>query len=218
MEINTNNLVVDMSLVVPNEYNPKISFRDNKENMEEFEKIKASIVVAGQILPVLVRELDGGKYEIINGYHRYEAMKELGYSTIEVKNLGKIDFDTAVSRALLTEDTKVPIDDLELAKLLKTVVTPEKPSEYWSEILPYTSEVIQSKVELVDFDFDSYDDGGDNLNGEEGGEDIFTFKVSNPEDVEVCNRALAIAGDDKNEAFLNLCKNAVVEEERAGNV
>lgn len=102
MEINTNNLVVDMSLVVPNEYNPKISFRDNKENMEEFEKIKASIVVAGQILPVLVRELDGGKYEIINGYHRYEAMKELGYSTIEVKNLGKIDFDTAVSRALLT--------------------------------------------------------------------------------------------------------------------
>ena len=156
MEINTNNLVVKIELLKPNDYNPKLDFRVNEDNAKEYEKIKNSLRIAGQISPVIVRELEDGTYEIINGYHRWEAMKELGYTEIEIKNLGKIDFDLAVSRALLTEDTKVPIDNIELAELLKRVVTLEKTVEYWADILPYEPETIQAKIDMVNFDFAQY--------------------------------------------------------------
>jgi uncharacterized ParB-like nuclease family protein len=158
MEINTNNMVVNINMVQPNDYNPKVDYKEDEENAKEFEKIKESIKIAGQIQPVIVRELDDGKYEIINGYHRWSAMKELGSEEIEIKNLGKIDFDIAISRALLTEDTKVPVDAIELANLMKELVTDEKPIEYWQELLPYTGEVIKSKIDLLDFDFTQYDE------------------------------------------------------------
>ena len=131
--------------------------------MREYEKIKESLRIAGQIQPILVRELDDGTFELVNGYHRWEAMKELGYKQIEVKNLGKLDFDTAVSRALLTEDTKVPIDMIELAELMKKIVTPEKPLDYWAELLPYDADLIKSKIDLLDFDFDQYETEGEGV-------------------------------------------------------
>lgn len=181
MQIIQNNLIVPIEKVKPNEYNPKLDFRANDDNLKEYEKVKKSLQIAGQIQPIIVRELEDGNYEIINGYHRWEAMKELGYIEIEVKNLGKIDWDTAVSRALLTEDTKIPIDVIELAELMKKVVTPEKPAEYWANLLPYNAELIQAKIELLNFNFDQLgqDDGGEidlaNLS--------YTFKFSNETDL-----------------------------------
>lgn len=165
MEINTNNLLVEITKVKPNTYNPKLDFESNDENKLEYEKIKQSLKVAGQIQPVLVRELEDGTFEIINGYHRWRAMQELGSTQIEVKNLGKIDFDTAVSRALLTEDTKIPIDAIELAELLKKIVSPDKPIDYWANILPYSSDLIKSKIDLLEYNFDKF-------NPEEGGVDL----------------------------------------------
>jgi hypothetical protein len=154
--INTNNLVVPINSLKANEYNPKLDFRTDENNLKEYEKIKKSLLVAGQIDPILVRELEDGTYEIVNGYHRWEAMKELGFKEVEIKNLGKIDLDTAISRALLTEDTKVPIDNIELAELMKRVVTVQKPIEYWARILPYPAELIQAKIDLINFDYSKY--------------------------------------------------------------
>jgi len=151
MKINTDNLVVDINKVFPNDYNPKLNFRDVPKNLEEFEKVKESIKQFGQVQPIIVREFKDG-YEIINGYHRWEAMKELGFDEIEIKNLGKIDFDTAVSRALLTEDTKVPIDTIELSYLIKKLITDDKDVDYWAKLLPYSSDEILKKVELMDYD------------------------------------------------------------------
>lgn len=208
MEINTNNLVVDIERVKPNGYNPKIFYKDNPANLAEFEKIKRSIEVAGQIQPVLVRELEDGTYEIINGFHRYSAMTELGYKQIEIKNLGKLDFETAVSRALLTEDTKVPIDNLELAGLMKKVVTEEKPAEYWAKLLPYTPEVIKQKIELVDFDFAQYDEAGTDGKIPEDDDAKFSFRI--PADgADICNEALELAHEDKNSAFIEICRSYV---------
>ena len=62
MEINTNNLKVDINLVVPNDYNPKLNFRENENNAKEFEKIKISLEKFGQVQPILVCEKEE-KYE-----------------------------------------------------------------------------------------------------------------------------------------------------------
>lgn len=144
-------------MILPIIYNPKLNYKENENNQLEFDKVKKSLQKFGQLQPIIVRQLDDEIYEIVNGYHRFEAMKELGYTEIEVKDLGKIDFDQAVAIALQTEDTKIPIDNVELASLINTLVTEEKPIEYWSELLPYDAELIKSKIELINFDFSQYE-------------------------------------------------------------
>ena len=80
MKIIENNQVVSISGVRPNEYNPKPNYNDTEELKQEFQKIKTSLRIHGQIDPVLVRQVkENDGYEIINGYHRYVAMKELGF-------------------------------------------------------------------------------------------------------------------------------------------
>ena len=49
---------------------------------EQFEELKASIKTHGFTIPILVRKLDNGKYELIDGEHRIMAAKELGYTKI----------------------------------------------------------------------------------------------------------------------------------------
>jgi len=203
--INTDNEVVSINNVVPNDYNPKLSIDNDKNNRKEFEKVKDSIKVAGQILPLIVRELENGKYEIINGYHRWRAMKALGYSKIEIKNLGKIDFDTAVSRALLTEDTKIPINNIGLSILIKKLVTTEKPISYWEPLLPYTQEVIKNKIDLITFNSDELDNESVETDDEEVS---FRFKL-NTNNAEVCNRALSMVCDDNNKAFFEICESYI---------
>lgn len=210
MNINTDNKVVDINLVQPNTYNPKLNFRENEDNAKEFEKIKESIKIAGQIQAILVREIEGDKFEIINGYHRWEAMKELGFTEIEVKNLGKIDFDTAVSRALLTEDTKVPIDSIELASLIKELVTKEKPIEYWSELLPYDAEIIQNKIEMLDFDWDSFKNKEGDDEGLEGDNKKLVF-ILDPEQYDIVMQALEKSQRTTNEHSLVIICNQYLD-------
>jgi len=212
MKINTNNLKVDINLVHPNKYNPKLNFEENEHNAIEYQKIKDSLEKFGQVDPVIVRTLDEGEYkgeyEIINGFHRHRAMKELGSQEIEIKDLGVIDFDTAVAIALQTEDTKIPIDNIELAGLMKELVTEDKDTDYWAKLLPYNAEIIQSKIDLIDFDFEQF-----NNEQEEGGGEIdnssFSFKIKDEVDAEMCHKALNLASDDKNDAFVELCRSFI---------
>lgn len=201
------NRIVDITQVVPNKYNPKLSVDDDEHNHYEYEKIKNSLQIAGQITPVIVRELEDGTFEIINGFHRHKAMTELGFTKIEIKNLGKIDFDTAVSRALLTEDTKVPIDNVELAHLLKKIVTPEKPIQYWADRLPYTPDLIHQKIEMLDFDFDSYSKGGGEPEDEDEKDNWLRFHIEDPEKFAMVKSALEKASDNENEALVEICAN-----------
>lgn len=210
MEINTNNSKVKIDLIKPNSYNPKVNFRENTHNFVEYEKVKKSLEKFGQVEPILVRELEDNTYEIVNGYHRYEAIKELGGEEIEIKNLGKISFDEAVAIALQTEETKIPIDNIELSGLIKSLISEEKNIEYWAELLPYTAEVIQNKLELVDFNFDQFNkesEGEEKLNKEDG--ESFSFKIKDEQEAEMCGKALNLASNDKNEAFVEICRSYV---------
>jgi len=49
---------------------------------EQFEELKASIRTHGFTIPILVRKLDNGKYELIDGEHRIMAARELGYTKV----------------------------------------------------------------------------------------------------------------------------------------
>lgn len=57
-------------------------------------KLREAIKADGFLQPVLVRELAGGKYEIVDGHHRTRAARELGLS-----HLPAIVFDASVKNA-----------------------------------------------------------------------------------------------------------------------
>lgn len=68
---------LEMAMVVPTEAQPRQSFKEDtiKELAESIEK-------NGLLQPIVVRPMDGGKYQIIAGERRYRAFKKLGKSMI----------------------------------------------------------------------------------------------------------------------------------------
>jgi len=169
MKIIENNKKVKIDQVQPNTYNPKPDFNSTDELKVEFGKIKESLRIHGQIDPVLVREIETDKYELINGYHRWMAMKELKFTEVEIKNLGIMSKEDAIKKALSTEELRVPLDVIEVAKLIKQVAD----SEAGLEGLPYLQEEIEKKIALLEFDWDNFQDTGetDEL------PDVKTFKI-----------------------------------------
>lgn len=71
----------------PNTWNPR------GMNKKEFEALKLSIKEHSQTQPIQVRPIKNG-YEIIGGYHRWLAMKELGFLEVEV-NITSMNDDEA---------------------------------------------------------------------------------------------------------------------------
>lgn len=112
----------------------KNGWNTNRVDRENFEKLKLSLKSLGAFKPVTVRELDDGTLEILCGYHRTEAAKELGFPEIPVLNIGKVDDDRAKEISLV-DNTRYGQDDAEaLSKLLETFDT-----ELIEAILPETS-------------------------------------------------------------------------------
>jgi hypothetical protein len=115
--------------LVPNKWN------SNKVDRKNFEKLKLSLQNLGSFKPVIAREV-GSYLEIIGGYHRCEAAKELGFPEIPVINLGSID-DQRAKEIGLVDNTRYGEDDTELlAKLLDEIdqdlmadIIPEAPVE-----------------------------------------------------------------------------------------
>lgn len=157
MKIIEENKVISIDEIYPNEYNPKPDFNSTEELKLEFEKIKKSIKFHGQGDPIKVRETAKG-YEIIDGYHRWFAMKELGYDKAEIKSFGKITREQAIKITLSFERTKIPLDVIEEAKLVKEIYELEQSIDG----LPYTEEEVADKIKLLEFDFDQYEDDMDN--------------------------------------------------------
>ena len=147
-----NNKIVGIEEIKANDYNPKLSYKDSPELMIEFDKLKKSLEYHGQIDPLLVREVKSG-YELVNGYHRLEAMKELKWKRVEIKDLGKISRIEAIKKALSTEELRIPLDVIEVAELIKGI----KDSEGSLEGLPYLEEEIENKIKLLNFDWSKYE-------------------------------------------------------------
>ena len=74
---NTQIILIPIEKIIPNR-EQHTGIRDK----EKFEHLKASIQEHGLLDPITVRPLDD-KYELISGYHRVEAFKQLGKKEIK---------------------------------------------------------------------------------------------------------------------------------------
>jgi ParB family chromosome partitioning protein len=129
--------IVDMGLVIPNTWNY------NEQPEEMFEKTKANIEEFGMIKPVTVRENEDGRFEIINGFHRWLACKELGYKKISINNLGTVNDSEAQSLTVLLNEIKGTSNAVKMGQLIDSVYG----SDHWEVILktlPISSDELEN--------------------------------------------------------------------------
>src|SRR5262245_43414646 len=97
----------------------KADWNYKKEDAALTKKLVANIKRNGQVETVMVRQLKGGKFEMVNGNHRHDAFAELGVSKVAVCDLGKISKAEAMRLAVETNETRYETDFVQLSKLVK---------------------------------------------------------------------------------------------------
>lgn len=112
----------DLLVEIPLSHLRKAPWNYKKEDATLAAKLKANIRRNGQLENIVVRELGGGVYEIVNGNHRHDAMKDLGFETVTCANLGDIDLDSAKRIAIELNETRFQSDGQRLSELMVGLV------------------------------------------------------------------------------------------------
>lgn len=152
-------VIIPIDSVKANPWNPK-----DKET-KEFRQVVRSLELYGFRQPILVRESDNDKYEILDGEQRYTAAKELGYTDVPVYNLGKIS-DTEAKAATIWMEVQVPFNEIDLSHLVVEL-------DEANIALPYTEAEIADFKHMSEFSFDNFDDDNEDFDDS----DVKTFKV-----------------------------------------
>lgn len=121
------------------------------------QKLAANIKRNGQIENILVRELETGFFEIVNGNHRYDALLQLGIQEIMAFNLGNVTHTQAKRIAIETNETVFKADHVRLAELIGEIIQDFDISEL-IETMPYSQEDLDSFTNLLNFDWNQFED------------------------------------------------------------
>lgn len=103
--------------IVPNRFQPRTVFDEDK-----IEELSRTIHTHGIIQPIVVREYEQGKYEIIAGERRWRAMKKLGWEEVPaiVKNMSDTETASVALIENLQREELSPIEEaLAYGKLLE---------------------------------------------------------------------------------------------------
>jgi len=160
--------LVLISKLEPNEWNP------NEQSDFIYLREKRSIEKFGFVMPVLVREV-GDKLEILDGEHRYRAMREIHAEGIDifttpekdhkipkgkiaVKNLGVVSDSAAKQLTILMNELHGEADTIKKADLIKGLAD-EVDFADLAELLPYPEDELKNLIDLADFDWEDYKSG-----------------------------------------------------------
>jgi len=152
-------LIVDINKVRPNTWNPKEGIEESTENKKHYEEIREEIRKKGLFEAITVREV-GGEYEILDGYHRWLACKELGFTEVRINNLGKVDDKLARAITLIKEQKKVPISELKVAEIVGWFKEQDVNDDIIKDMLGYSDETYEEYSKLFDFDWEDYKESG----------------------------------------------------------
>ena len=154
---------IDMKDLVKADWNYKT---DGTE--EQINKLMNSITADESVGVVAVRELPNNKFEVIDGNHRFEAIKRLGWKKVPCENFGNITKAKAITIARRRNHKWFDDDIIAYAELLNNEVLGEYTLDELEKIMPDTKEEMEKLQEMLDFDFDQFDgdfkyDESDNL-------------------------------------------------------
>lgn len=101
---------VPLDVIEPNEWNP------NRQDDAVFNATVENIQETGMLQPILIVTIGDGRYRIIDGEHRYEACKLLGYETIDAI-IQDFDEDVQKFQTMRFNLLKGKIDPVKFTKL-----------------------------------------------------------------------------------------------------
>jgi len=151
----------------------KADWNYKKEDEEKTKKLVGNFKRNGQIENIIVRELDTGFYEVINGNHRKDVFDILKIKKVHTYNFGNITQDRAVRIAIETNETRFDSDQLKLSELITMLTTKFKIADL-SNTMPYSEQDINNFLEVANFDFDKLGENGIDLNNP----DKFNINIS----------------------------------------
>ena len=108
--------IIPVERIEPNPQQPRLAF--NEETLRE---LSASVKEHGILQPILVRPLDGGRYQLIAGERRWRASKLAGLDTIPAL-IEDIDDDTALEIAIIENLQREDISPLDEAAMYDRMV------------------------------------------------------------------------------------------------
>ena len=179
-EIKGQDKIVDITKVKPNTWNPKDTIEENKEVKRIYEDIKEQIRKKGLFEAITVRNLGQGSrksWEILDGYHRWRACKELGFEEIRVNDLGKIDDKLARAITVVKEQKKVPVSELGIVDIVGWFREEGVGEDMVQDLLGYDQETYMG---YVDF-FSTKDLDNDLIGEKEEGGAIIEKKIICPD-------------------------------------
>lgn len=92
----------------------KAEWNYKTEDARLSEKLRNNIKKNGQIENLIVRSLASGGYEVVNGNHRLDVLRELGVSEVAVCDLGEVSDAYAKRVAIETNETRFENDSQRL--------------------------------------------------------------------------------------------------------
>jgi hypothetical protein len=119
------------------------------------EKLKANLSRRGQVINVIVREVEGGFFEVCDGNHRLAAMTELGFKHVMCYNAGPVSVAEAMRVAIEMNETRFETKALQLADLMKEINS-EFSVQDLAATMPYSQEDLQSMIDMAEFDWDQF--------------------------------------------------------------
>ena len=152
---------LDISKVVTNPWNP------NVQNERQYGAEIESIVAHGFLAPILVRKVDDS-YQIIDGEHRYKALKEIFENNLPTDNLKdladkkvipavviEVDDARAKKLTIIMNETRGRADLAKLGELLNEIKI-DLPEELTLG-LPYTDVQLNELMDIAAFDWSALD-------------------------------------------------------------
>jgi len=123
------------------------------DNEELVEKLVANMKRNGQVENIIVREIETGFFEVVNGNHRLKAMQALKFDKAYVFNVGNISLQAAQRLAIETNETKFASDPVKLGGLLSEIIGEFEINDLILT-MPYDELEINNYMSMNEFDWD----------------------------------------------------------------
>lgn len=143
--------LVDINRVLPNAYNY------NEMSEKSLDRARQALREFGVVRAILVRQIAGGKFEIVDGEHRWKLLKAEGATQCPVRNLGEVSATEARALTVTMNEIRGQQDYIKMADLFASIK--DYSTEAMASMLPFAAEEITSMIEAASFDWSAYDFG-----------------------------------------------------------
>ncbi len=114
-------VMIKVECLIPADWNYKVILTSSDHEQKIMDALESNFRKNGQIENIIVREIKGGKYEVVNGNHRLEVAKKIHMDSLMCFNLGKITLSEAKRIAIETNETKFTSDEFQLARRIEEI-------------------------------------------------------------------------------------------------